>query len=303
MNKKLSFLTGLLYLGLAVPLILTTGAPAMAQAVVASVNDDPVTNIDIDQHTRILRVLRRNATREAALESIYETRLKLIELSKYKLTPSDQDIGFALSATANGLKLQPQQLLVALQRAGVTDDQWKQKWKADAGWAQFIRALNRTLEVSENEVRGELARQGKSKSTEYTLRQVILVVPNGAGGGVLQGRLQEAQQLRAKFADCNTGVEAARATRDTVVNAPLRRSASALTPQLIKMLDQTAVGKLTQPTRGAQGVEMLAVCDKASREDTAAADSVRNEILTKRLEGESNRRYQDVRAKAVIVRK
>ena len=166
-----------------------------------------------------------------------------------------------------------------------------------------IVALNRTLEVSENDVRGELARQGKSRTTEYLLRQVIFVLPNGASGATVQGRFNEAQAFRSKFTDCNGGIELARATRDVAVREPITRSASALGDQLRVVLEKTDVGRLTPPARGAQGIEMIAVCNKSNREDSAAADSVRNELLMKRLEGEAQRRYQEVRNKAVIVRK
>ena len=274
-----------------------------AQAVIASVNDDPVTNVDVEQHTKILRVLHRNATRDAALDSVIETRLKLMETSKYKVNPGDPDIGWALGISARANKMEPQQLLVALQRAGVSEDQWKQKWKAEAAWMMFVRALNRTLEVSENEVRGELARQGKARATEYTIRQVTLVVPNNASGATLQSRMSDAQQLRAKFTDCATGVELARATRDTAVNQPLSRSASALSEPLRKVLDATPIGHLTQPNRGATGIEMLALCGKVDREDANAADTIRSDLVMKRLETEFARRYQEIRAKAVIVKK
>ncbi len=282
---------------------LAPGAPALAQAVVASVNDDPVTNVDIEQHMKILRVLRRNATREAALEDIFETRLKLIEGSKYKINPSDGDIGFALNMTGRSLKTDGQHLVSALQRAGVTEDQWKQKWKAEAGWFQFIRALNRTLEISENEVRGELGRQGKAQSVEYTVRQVIFVVPNNAGAAVISARIADANQLRAKFTDCASGLELVRAARDAAVNPPVTRAASTLGDPLRKLLEKTEMGHLTAPARGPQGVEMLALCNKANREDSAAAESIRNDLLMKKLEGESTRRYQEVRAKAIIVKK
>jgi peptidyl-prolyl cis-trans isomerase SurA len=281
----------------------TLSTPALAQAVVATVNDDPVTNIDIEQHTRILKALRKNATREAALESVFESRLKLIETAKYKINPSDAEIGAALSFMAHNIKMEPQVLLQSLARAGVTEDQWKQKFKADAAWIGYVRALNRTLEVSETDVRAELARQGKSKSTEFTLRQVILVVPNGAAGPALQARFNEAQQLRSKFTDCNSGLEVARATRDVAVREPINRSATALSDQLRALLDKTEVGRLTPPSRGPQGIEMIAVCGKTSREDAAAAEAVRSELLSKRLEGDGDRRYREIRAKAIIVKK
>ena len=267
---------------------------------VASVNDDPVTNVDIEQHMKILRVIQKNATREAALESIYETRLKLMEMSKYKVNPGDPDIGWALGITARRLKTDPQSMVGALQRAGVTEDQWKQKWKSEAGWMQLIRALNRTLEVSETEVRAELAKSGQNKAAEYTVRQVILVVPNG---GNAEGRAAEANQLRARFTDCATGVPMAAAFRDTAVKEPITRSASTLNDALRKILDTTPVGRLTPPSRSPQGIEMLAVCNKSDRQDAAAAENLRNDMLFKKLQGESDKRYAEVRAKAVIVKR
>ena len=285
-------------LAAAISLGALASTPSHAQAVVASVNDDPVTNVDIEQHMKIMRVLQKNATRDAALESIYETRLKLMEMSKYKVNPGDQDIGWALGITARRLKTEPQALVGALQRAGVTDDQWKQKWKAEAGWMQLIRALNRTLEVSETEVRAELAKSGQNKAAEYTVRQVILVVPNGANA---EGRLAEAAQLRTRFTDCATGVPMAAAFRDTAVKEPMTRSASTLNDALRKILDATPVGRLTPPSRSPQGIEMLAVCNKSDRQDTAAAENLRNDMLFKKLQGESDKRYAEVRAKAIIV--
>jgi peptidyl-prolyl cis-trans isomerase SurA len=290
----------------ALPLVAAMGlgalaqSPAHAQAVIGSVNDDPVTNIDIEQHMKILRVLQKPSTREAALESIYETRLKLMEVSKYKVNPGDQDIGWALGMTARTMKTDPQALVGALQRAGVTDDQWKQKWKAEAGWMQLTRALNRTLEASEGEVRAELAKTGASKTAEYTIRQVILVVPNGASA---EGRLAEANQLRARFTDCASGMPLVAAFRDAAIKEPITRSASALNEALRKVIDTTPVGRLTPPSRSPQGVEMLAVCNKSDKQDAAAADNIRNDLVFKKLQGESDKRYREVRAKAVIVKR
>ncbi len=275
-------------------------APALAQAVIGSVNDDPVTNIDIEQHMKILRVLQKNATRETALESIYETRLKLMEMGKYKVNPGDQDIGWALGVTARGMKTEPQALLGALQRAGVSDDQWKQKWKAEAGWMQLIRAMNRTLEASETEVRSELAKTGAGKAVEYTIRQVILVVPNG---GNAEGRLAEASQLRTRFTDCASGMQLVAAFRDAAIKEPVTRSGSALPEGLRKILDSTSVGHLTPPSRSAQGVEMLAVCNKSDKQDSVAAENLRNDLVFKKLQGESETRYKEIRAKAVIVKR
>ena len=276
---------------------------AHAQAVVAAVNDDPITNVDIEQHMKILKVLRKPSTKEAALESVIETRLKLMETAKYKLSAGNQDIGSALNVAGRPLKMDAPQLATALHGAGISDDQWQQKFKAEAAWMIFVRALNRALEVSENDVRNELAKDNKTRATEYTIRQIIMVVPAASGPQGLQAKMTQAQALRARFTDCETGLELARGMTDTAVREQMTRSASAITPEVRKLLDQTAVGHLTPPSRGATGVEMIAVCRKVDREDASAAENVRNELLAQKLEGQSQSRYRELRAKAVIVKK
>ena len=287
----------------AVALVALPPQPAYAQAVVAAVNDDPITNVDIDQHMKILKVLRKPSTKEAALESVIETRLKLMETAKYKLSAGNQDIGAALTVAGRPLKMDAPQLATALHGSGISDDQWQQKFKAEAAWMIFVRALNRALEVSENDVRNELAKDNKTRATEYTIRQVIMVVPASAGAAGLQAKMAQAQALRARFTDCDTGIELARGMTDTAVREPMTRSASALTPEIRQMLDQTAVGHLTTPTRGATGVELIAVCRKIDREDSSAAENVRNELLARKLQGASDSRYRDLRSKAIIVKK
>lgn len=278
-------------------------APASAQAIVATVNDDPITNIDVAQHERILKVLRKPASPQAALEDVIVTRLKLIETSKFKISPSQNEVAWAMGFPARELKTDPQQLVAAMGRAGVSADQIQQKFKAEAAWLMYIRALNRTLEVSEGDVRAELARRGGGNSTQYTIRQVVFVLPNGAGAGVIQERAKAAAALRGRFVDCASGAEQVASTQDAVFQPAVTRSASSLPPQLKQLLDSTPVGHLTPPQRGQEGLIMLAVCAKADREDNEAMENARNDLLTKRLESVSAKRFEEVRARAVIVRK
>ncbi len=52
------------------------GGQGHAQAIVASINGDPITDIDIDQRMKLLRVLRKPATRDAAIESLFTDHLE-----------------------------------------------------------------------------------------------------------------------------------------------------------------------------------------------------------------------------------
>lgn len=280
---------------------------ALAQSVIASVNDDPITDVDVSQHMKLLTVLKKPASRDAAIENIIATRLKLIEGSKYKISLGDRDLGPTIAQTARKLNMPPNALLVALHNAGVTDDQWKQYFKAETSWGLFIRALNKTLEISETELNDALKAQGRTATTavtEYTLRQVIMIVPNNANESILETRVREANQLRQRFNDCNEGIALARSMNDVAVKEPMTRTSTALNEALRTLLDATNVGHLTPPQRGQAGIEMIALCAKNTVNDqNSATEELRYDLLSAKLEKESARLYADVRAHAVIVKR
>ena len=271
---------------------------ARAQALVATVNDSPVTTYDLEQRMKLLRVLRANATREAALESIVEDRLKLGEINKYGLRPTEQDAAAELGRIAAERKIPAGALGGSLQAAGISAGHWQEHGRAQG-------AINKGVGVSETEVRQELEkRRGKGDAAEYRLTQIILVVPGSAGPGAAEQRAREAENLRSRFNDCQSGMQLARALKDVAVKAQFSRSASTLAPELADVLQRTPVGRLTPPQRGATGIEMIAVCGKgAESSDGQAAQEIRQTLLAKKLKVEEEKMYEPVRKRAVVVRR
>ncbi|HEV2571619.1 peptidylprolyl isomerase [Methylocella sp. CPCC 101449] len=280
-------------------------APAAhAQALVATVNDSPITNQDVEQRMRILRVMRKPATNAAALESIYESRLKLAETGKYSLKPSEQDAINELARVATEMKLRPQALLASIQGARVDKQAIQEYFGAMMAWRSLVGALNKNVSVPESEVRAELAKQGAKAAGDYRLRQVIFVVPRNASGDYIQSRSQMAQQLRGRFNDCQSGIQLARSMNEVVVREQMTRGAAGLSPELMEILDKTPVGQLTPPQRGAEGIEMIAVCGKSQAgSDSGAAENIRQTLLSKRLEGVADRLYKPLRDRAIIVQR
>src|SRR2546430_15940740 len=105
--------------------------PAIAQEIVASINGDPITNIDIDERMKMLRVLRKPATRDAAIESLFADRLEIQEAGKFGIDPKDSDTLQQMVTVAKDMKLAPDALSEALQHAGVTPDHFKAHFRAD----------------------------------------------------------------------------------------------------------------------------------------------------------------------------
>ncbi len=160
--------------------------------------------------------------------------------------------------------------------------------------------------MSEDEVRAELAKsRGKGILGEFRLQQITFVVPINASVAQYNARIAEANQLRARFRGCESGVQLARALRDVAVQPTVSRAAGSLPDEFLKLLERTPIGQLTPPQRGQSGVEMIAVCGKAggTEQGSTASEQVRQELLDRRLKGKAEERYVDLRKRAVIVRR
>lgn len=285
-------------------MLAASGAPARAQSLVATVNDSPITNYDLEQRIRLLRVLREPATPAAALESLVEDRIKAQEIRKYGISPSVQDATQEIARIASERKIPTNTLGPALQAARVDTQHWQDHGKAQIGWRGYVSAINKGVGVSESEVRAELQRRGAAKSQEYTLRPIVFVVPRTAGGGEADARAREAANLRTRFTSCESGIQFARALRDVAVRPPITRTPSSLPESLAATIEKTPVGQLTPPSRTSEGIEMLAVCGKGGAgTDGSAAQEVRQELLAKKLLIVGDKLYAPVRKRAIIVKR
>jgi len=290
--------------GLLTSLPFITVPAAHAQSLVATVNDSPITNRDVDQRAKLLRVLKKNASHDAVMESIYESRLKLNETAKYTLKPSEQDAVNEIARLATEMKIKPQALYATVQGSKVDKAAWVEYFGALSAWRTLVAALNKNVSVSETEVRAEVAREGNKASNEYRLRQVIFILPQNASGAVVQSRAQQAEQLRGRFSDCDSGLQLARGMSEVVVKGQTSRTAGGLSPDMIELLEKTPTGHLTPPQRGAQGIEMIAVCGKSDAgSESGVAENVRQTILGKRLEEAGAKLYKPLRDRAIIVQR
>ncbi len=288
-------------------LVLTaaSAAPALAQNVIVTVNDSPITNYDIAQRIKLLGVLRQPANAQTATESLIVDRLKLIETRKYGINPSEQEIASEASRDAAENKVPPQQLAAGIQRASIDKNHWQEHWRAVMSWRVLVAALNKSVSISEEEVRAEMQKKGSTAgSQEFRIQQIIFVVPNNATAATYSARMAEASGLRTRFRDCTAGVQLARALRDVAVQPQVSRRANMLSPELAATLDRTPVGQLTPPSRGPTGIETVAVCGKSEASSgNAANESVRETLLTRKLQADADKRFADVRKRAIIVRR
>ncbi len=285
--------------------LVPAAGPAFAQVIVASINGDPVTDIDIAARIKMLRVLHKPATRESAIESLFSDRLMIDEASKFSINPQDSDLSPQIIRVAKDVKLAPAALIAALEHGGVPADHFKAYFRAGLAFDVLVQALNKGVEASEKEVRAELAKEGgkAASGTEYTVRQVIFAVQRSANAATLTERVHEAEHLREKFLSCESGIPIARGIIDVTVRDPIVKTAIELGDVLRQLLDATPTGHLTAPSRTAEGIEMIAVCKKTqSTDDSAARAAIEKKILDAKIAADAERRLKELRAKAVVVK-
>jgi peptidyl-prolyl cis-trans isomerase SurA len=281
---------------------LMSGAPgARAQSIVATVNGDPITNTDMAERAKLLSALGQSGS--SALDSLIQSRLEAGEINKYNVRVSGSELAPTMTYYAEKAHVTTEVLAARLQKSGVDKKHIENFLSIHQGFNMYARARNRAVDVSDADVRAEIARDPKLKSQQsFTLRQVLITVPASAGMAGLQAAGKQMQSLSARFTDCVSGPKLTSEFPNVVVREPVTRSSSQLGEQFVALLNKTPIGHLTPPSRDSNGIVALAVCERSAAKDDAVKDSARERILSRMIERDAEKLYQELRATAVIVK-
>ncbi|RFC66544.1 peptidylprolyl isomerase [Fulvimarina endophytica] len=267
-------------LGLSGPAMVGLGATPVqaASAVKAVVNGQPVTTYQIRQRAAFLK-LRRVAgnTTQKATDELIDEALKKQEIKRQGISIPDQAVNGAYENFAKSNKLTLAQLNQVLGQAGFSEAGFKDYIRVQMGWGQAVATRIRQEErLSEQDaVQRMLARGGeKPSTTEYSLQQVIFVIPTGQRASILGNRKREAEAFRSRFQSCENSFNIAKGLRDVTVR-DLGRVAQPELPALWKDdVMRTNPGRATAPKETERGVELIAVCNARTISDDRAAQMV-----------------------------
>ncbi len=287
-------------------LVLAALAPvwrARAQAIVASINGDPVTTYDVAERAKLLRAIGQPSSPSAALESLIESRVKAGEINKYNIHLPSNQLGPAVHYYAEKAHMSDAQLQQRIAAAHIEPKHVENFFGIHEGFNLYARARNRAVEVSREDIDAELARDKSiSKERTYTLRQVVLIVPPSAGVAGLQAAIKKMQALSARFTSCDEGAKIASAASEFVVRDPITRTSSQLGDQLSAILDKTPIGHLTPPSRDSTGIASVAVCERKAAATSAQRDEARDKVMERIVDKEAQALYAELRSHAVIVK-
>lgn len=303
----MAFARPLLAALLATALAGTAALPARAQEgrVIVTVSGVPITSFDIPQRQRLLQIREGRAhSAEQALQDLINDRIKFAEARRFRVEANEQQVNAAYAQVAQRSGFDPRGFDQVLRSQGIEPRVYKGKLRADLSWSNLIGArYGRTIFITDTQLADALARrQGATRPVNYVLRPVVLLVPATAPAAQVQQRMAEANALRGRFSSCATDLEQVNRISNAAVRESFRRLSTDLSPAFRQVLDQTAVGKLTPPSRTQQGIEMIAVCSKeeVGAGDTAARNQIREEMTTAEMRRISETYLARLRQTAVI---
>jgi peptidyl-prolyl cis-trans isomerase SurA len=310
MHPTLSIALRQLGLALALGVLALLAAPgrADAQLVAAIVNGDPITHFDIEQRAKLVQISTQKApTKKEVLDELIDERLKIQMLRRYSIDGIDKDVDNALNNMARRMRSTPQAFLEQLHKQGVMPETLKSRIKAELVWGQIIRGrYQSSFQFSDKDIQArlEVKRPGETISSgfDYTLRPILFVVPRGSPQTAFDERRKEAEGLKARFPNCEQGIEIARGLRYVAVRQPVTKSSAELPQALREILEKTEIGGLTAPEVTQQGIEVYALCGKrpSDAENAPAKREMRDEMFREQFDKHSKSLLKELRTQAMI---
>lgn len=293
--------------------------PALAQeAVIAIVNDHPITNFDIDQRIKLMGLLGANdparLARKVVLNNLIDDFVKIDEAKLLKIDPTEKDLDERLGNIAQALKTDRAGLAAKLTGLGVSKTAVVQYTAAQMSFSRLLLVKYHTkLEVKPDDVDKKLTEikaelQSRAVQMEKDPRrqpvqvlelQEINFPVDGTDPGLFQSRAVEAGQVAQKMQTCNGFKQASAGIFNVQLGKKIEADARKLPPKMLEIIKQHGVGHPVGPMRYAGGLQLLVMC--GSRTVTPPPISV---TMPTREQVESvalNDRYADAEKKYVAL--
>ena len=284
---------------------------ALAQHVVLVVNGEVITDYDIEQRTKFNTLstsTHKTPARQDVIEELIDEKLKVQIGRRYKIEIPDSEVDSSYADMAKRMHMTSDQLTQMLTQGGVDSKTLKARIRADTTWQYIIRGkFQSSLQINEKSVLAEMETQKKGEGEkvgyEYTLRPILFVVPRG-NTALQESRRKDAEALRARFTNCDSGLAFARSLRDVAIREPITKNSSDLAPALRQILDKTELGHLTAPETTQQGIELFALCEKKeTKDETPEKREVRDKMFSEQFQAKAKNYLRELRRQAMIERK
>jgi peptidyl-prolyl cis-trans isomerase SurA len=271
---------------------------AAGQGVVAIVDDTPITDMDINQRIALMKMFggeSADASRKGALRSLIDEEVKIQEITKFKLAPTDAEINKQIDRMAKGLQTDRSGLFAKLGKQGISEASFRRYVTALIGFNRIISSkYQNQLNVNDadvdrkfSEIKTEYAQTlNKIRNdprmrpvTVFELREITLPVEED-DPNLLQSRAIEASELAKRIKGCGNLRGAAEGIFNVKIGKPIEADASKLPKELRAALEKMGTGRALGPMRAKSGIQLLAFCNsrKVSPEMPKLVEPTRQQV-------------------------
>jgi peptidyl-prolyl cis-trans isomerase SurA len=289
-------------------------AAAQEVSIKVLVNDDPISDYDIEQRERFLGITSQqqpsNDLRKQAIDMLIDERLQMQQARQLGITPDDDDMMKILGDMAQRNNLSVDGLSTALGKAGVNIKTLKDRIRAQLAWQSVVRQKFRhDVDVGDADVDKALAEAGGSggetgstgKSSTLQLKQVKFELPANADERTIASRLAAAEALRARFDNCANLGDLAKGVDGAKVAFLADQQPSSLVQPARLLVMSAKVGQMTPPTLTQSAIEVYAVCGKVSTVgDSKIREETQRKLMNQEMLIRAERLLRDLRQDAFI---
>lgn len=289
-------------------------AAAQEVSIKVLVNDDPISDYDIDQRERFLAITTQQqpgpALKKEATDLLIDERLQMQQARKLGITPDDDDMMRILGDMAQKNNLTVDGLTAALGKAGVNIKTLKDRIRAQLAWQSVVRQKFRhDVDVADADVDKALAESGAkagqeggvSASPTLQLKQVKFEFPAGADDRTIAARLAAAEAMRARFDNCSNLNDLAKGVEGASIKTLTDQQPASLVQPARLLVMNAKVGQMTPPTLAQSAVEIYAVCGKRTAiGDSKIREETERKLMNQEMMIRAERLLRDLRQDAFI---
>jgi peptidyl-prolyl cis-trans isomerase SurA len=293
--------------------MLSPSAGATSYRVLVTVDDEPITDYDVDQRIKLREALgyrpESGDQRKKALNSLIDDVVVRSEAKRNKVDITDKQLDEAIEKLAKGSNTTIDGLRDKLKEKGVSFGALKRhvtstivmRWlmnkdgqkKTTADPAEIDQRLNTIM----NDPRFK-------PILLYEVIQIDLPVEQSAGAmreQLVYARAIEGRQIVERYKGCGTLRQATDGVFNVKINKTIEAMADKMPPQMRSALDQAGTKRLIGPMPSQEGVRLVAFCGKKTvAPQKPTREMVENLVLNEKYSASMEATIRELRRKSFV---